>query len=74
MLFSSLSASRRARSKELDQAAGRSGLTNDGVWFEESFPALTFVFTFMQESAEKHVGEPLCQTNQGKMVRLRVIC
>jgi hypothetical protein len=27
-----------------------------------------------QESAEKHVGEPLCQTNQGKMVRLRAIC
>ncbi len=27
-----------------------------------------------QESAEKQVGEGLCQPNQGKMVRFRAIC
>jgi hypothetical protein len=31
-------------------------------------------FALSQESAEKHVGEPLCHTNQGEMVRLRAIC
>ena len=31
-------------------------------------------FALSQESAEKHVGEPLCQTNRGKMVHHRAIC
>jgi hypothetical protein len=31
-------------------------------------------FALSLESAEKHVSEPLCQTNQGKTVRLRAIC
>src|SRR6266849_2661450 len=30
-------------------------------------------FALSRESAKKHVGEALCQTNQGKMVRLRAI-
>jgi hypothetical protein len=31
-------------------------------------------FALSQESAEKHVSEPLCRTIQGNMVRLRAIC
>jgi hypothetical protein len=30
-------------------------------------------FALSQESAEKHVSEPLCQTIQRKMVRLRAL-
>jgi len=30
-------------------------------------------FALSRESSKKHVGEALCQTNQGKMVRLRAI-
>ena len=31
-------------------------------------------FAWLQESAEEHVGEPLCQTNRAKMARHRAIC